>query len=710
MAAAAVERQMATLSLEDIAAGDVDWALAWVDSILAGERGHCGYAPLPTRKGRLKELSVCPEFATRVSNAGPREAQGYVGRGLFKQLCMNMNEYSSNNAPVHVRIILSLSNLIRLIHTLPNLQGAKLAWDLGVVRPAAELFKAVAKRSQHKPWRELIYDNSLVVSVNFFSTMALPLSTLHLPLDAQADAATKQVATKFYRWFCKEGCMPGLLQILISVSKADLSTGREDQLRLVPLWSSAASVVCICARLDLHRDEMVTTPGVLDAVVRGTLLYESQGEGMATHIGRSYLCIIQQIWLYSSRIESNLSEAVCKRAILQLANHKDVEKLLLHLRGCLEHRNEDWRGACACFVELAHILTLTHPRTLPSTVYESCCDVMANAIDFHVYLTARTIISAAFHRRKLSPAQLLAHLFPGLVRAFKNEATQRSPIGDRTETELERLEDMLEFLFLAFRNSLVGMGTDPDSLLSQGDGAEGTELPPGDLPGLVKLMVDRKLPPVLVTLRGSPHHAFDTRLHHFLCVLASAGAGCATRVRQNLAETLAPPLLAALGTGKPVVASVRLDILKMILWGYRRDGRPPKYLGDRVEKGRSGVVYNWERNEWTSYGVGSRAARDAARLENWLREGGVGGGSFGVLWPDESPVRSGDPVGRNSEGEGRSILLVDPEEICAMCKKSTSAARRCSGCRGVFYCGVACQKQDWKRHRADCRKGTGEGS
>lgn len=271
MAAAPVERQMAALSLDDIAAGDVDWALAWVDSILAGERGHCGYAPLPTRKGRLKELSVCPEFATRVSNAGPREAQGYVDRGLFKTLCTNLNEYN-NDWPVHIRIVLSLSNLIRLIHTLPNLQGAKLAWDLGVVRPAAELFKAVAKRLQHKPWRELIYVNALVVTVNFFSTMALPLSTLHLPLDEQADSATKQIATKFYRWFCKEGCLPGLLQILISVSKADLTTGREDQLRLVPLWSSVASVVCICTRLDLHRDEMVTTPGKVSInIVRRSL-------------------------------------------------------------------------------------------------------------------------------------------------------------------------------------------------------------------------------------------------------------------------------------------------------------------------------------------------------------------------------------------------------------------------------------------------------
>lgn len=359
----------------------------------------------------------------------------------------------------------------------------------------------------------------------------------------------------------------------------------------------------------------------------------------------------------------------------------------------------------ACFVELVHILTLTHPRTLPPAVYESCCDVMATTADFHGYLTARTVVSAAFHRGKLSPAQLLAHLFPGLVRAFKNEAARRSPIGARTETELEYLEDMLEFMFLAFRLSLVGMGTDPDSLMSQGDGAEGTELPPGDLPGLVNLMVDRKLLPVLVTLLGSPHHGFDTRLHHFLCVLASAGAGCATRVKQSIAETLAPPLLAALGTGLPIVASVRLDILKMILWGYRTDGRPPKYLGDRVEKGKRGVVYDWERNEWTSYGVGGRVAADAARVESWLREGGVGGGSFGVFWPDASPARSEDPVGGES-----SDSLGECREVCELCKTSTSAARRCSGCRGVFYCGVACQKQDWKRHRADCRKGTGAGS
>ena len=39
---------------------------------------------------------------------------------------------------------------------------------------------------------------------------------------------------------------------------------------------------------------------------------------------------------------------------------------------------------------------------------------------------------------------------------------------------------------------------------------------------------------------------------------------------------------------------------------------------------------------------------------------------------------------------------------CEKCEGN--ANKRCSGCRLVFYCSTACQKQDWKFHKVTCQK------
>jgi hypothetical protein len=33
--------------------------------------------------------------------------------------------------------------------------------------------------------------------------------------------------------------------------------------------------------------------------------------------------------------------------------------------------------------------------------------------------------------------------------------------------------------------------------------------------------------------------------------------------------------------------------------------------------------------------------------------------------------------------------------------------RHCTGCRQILYCSVNCQKQDWPRHKSDCRRARG---
>lgn len=50
-----------------------------------------------------------------------------------------------------------------------------------------------------------------------------------------------------------------------------------------------------------------------------------------------------------------------------------------------------------------------------------------------------------------------------------------------------------------------------------------------------------------------------------------------------------------------------------------------------------------------------------------------------------------------------------PEGTCAGCGaedgEDGGALRQCARCKGRKYCGRACQKGDWPRHRGDCVEG-----
>lgn len=47
---------------------------------------------------------------------------------------------------------------------------------------------------------------------------------------------------------------------------------------------------------------------------------------------------------------------------------------------------------------------------------------------------------------------------------------------------------------------------------------------------------------------------------------------------------------------------------------------------------------------------------------------------------------------------------IKKRRACAVCDKILpfDSAPRCMNCKRVFYCGVDCQKKDWKVHRKDC--------
>ena len=50
--------------------------------------------------------------------------------------------------------------------------------------------------------------------------------------------------------------------------------------------------------------------------------------------------------------------------------------------------------------------------------------------------------------------------------------------------------------------------------------------------------------------------------------------------------------------------------------------------------------------------------------------------------------------------KGKSVRFVT--RICCLCEKK--AKKLCGRCGEVYYCGVTCQKADWKTHRPACKK------
>jgi hypothetical protein len=193
---------------------------------------------------------------------------------------------------------------------------------------------------------------------------------------------------------------------------------------------------------------------------------------------------------------------------------------------------------------------------------------------------------------------------------------------------------MLTFLFLAFRRTLVGPTNRLRDLLAQGDAAEGTELPMEYIPTLAWLMDEHELPAVLVTLFGT---VFDAGVHHLILTIVAASAPTPDDVKRSLAVTIAPPLLATLGMGESGVDSLRSRILGFLLGRqYRKDDLPPKFLG-HIEGEREVVVYDWDRNEWTSYGR-QNVVRVRA-FEDWLRqeEAGRNRGQSEVRSEESSP-------------------------------------------------------------------------
>ena len=53
-----------------------------------------------------------------------------------------------------------------------------------------------------------------------------------------------------------------------------------------------------------------------------------------------------------------------------------------------------------------------------------------------------------------------------------------------------------------------------------------------------------------------------------------------------------------------------------------------------------------------------------------------------------------------------TAILSDLSSICRVCGKKGEGYKQCSRCKCVYYCGVDCQRKDWKEngHKEECKK------
>ena len=53
-----------------------------------------------------------------------------------------------------------------------------------------------------------------------------------------------------------------------------------------------------------------------------------------------------------------------------------------------------------------------------------------------------------------------------------------------------------------------------------------------------------------------------------------------------------------------------------------------------------------------------------------------------------------------------TVMLSDLSSRCRVCGKKGEGYKQCSRCTCVYYCGVDCQRKDWKEngHKEECKK------
>lgn len=93
---------------------------------------------------------------------------------------------------------------------------------------------------------------------------------------------------------------------------------------------------------------------------------------------------------------------------------------------------------------------------------------------------------------------------------------------------------------------------------------------------------------------------------------------------------------------------------------------------------------------------------------SWVVVGGSGGHSGRVRLTQHASSAHGAVLVRFSTSETAQVGAALLTRVCQVCKVASSELFQCSKCHLGQYCGVSCQRRDFKMHRRAFHDGSGQ--
>lgn len=317
------------------------------------------------------------------------------------------------------------------------------------------------------------------------------------------------------------------------------------------------------------------------------------------------------------------------------------------------------------------------------------------------------VMARSFRAGTLSADFLLAHFFPGFLRAFAAEAHRRKPARVYTP-ELESLVDMVSLL-----HDCLWFSTPPGMPKRTETPPYGqVAIPPKLLPKFLDMMLASGAVAAVASLAGSAWYRFAGKV--CLGVANVAASGSQTKLRRYH-EQIIPALMRTILDGYQDDEVVRF--FRMGLLPYCTNEVAPSMpvfqlaIAQKSATNEVVVSYDWGKNIVYIEGEGSR--ENMKMLEQIVLDLEPRSLEAADIVKDEvkrlalyykhrQVVLNEGPAGESVQ---ELLIAQHPGERCPVCKRVLGSVKpRCSRCRATNYCSVACQKKDWPEHKNICKK------
>ncbi|GAQ88636.1 hypothetical protein KFL_004470010 [Klebsormidium nitens] len=679
---------------------DPSISLEEIDAALRAEYGQ--FSPyqgvdvlLLDPKKKLQLFAATSYLENKLENASPKEVQRMVDSGLFKGLCSMMAIAPDESEEADAVMTVCTDRLTAFVEALPELSAK--AWSYGAVRPIT----AVLLRKWDLSKVDFLSNDALKASILFLEANGQPC---HEHLFGQGDVESppseaKKTAGKLYRWLLKKGAIDAVVRIWSALP--NYGEEYEESTNYEELASSCASVLWY-ANL-VHRKEMVmaSKAELLKPILHFLLVEQSAPKQMR----QVAVALLYNLWLNDTNQYFKLPDAAKVRK--QIARHPDVLQLLSLLREYAEDADKEPSLTNhpllqSSFIGLMRLLASNSSVPLPRQAFHTACHLLRTVSDPVVWGLGSNLVSNLCIEGKLSTSDLLAHAFPGLLRAFAAEVARRYPATRAiSDPDMDLLIQMIDYLLRAYGRAYQkvaalrgeSFGIDPSSA--------GGVLSLDDLPKLTRQMIQTRAAAAVAALSQSVYYV---KSNTFVRMLAESVVRDRTLFKALL-EQMIPALILSIAeqsAGDKHRGSQSFVLVRLLSQLDERDGSirfetfqtagPHQPEVGVLDRAASRVRYEYANN---------KVCINEALLKgtgNMLLE-------FLADFHVTGSLRS-DAVQLPKERE-TAPSATGP--TCYLCGKQSDALKRCGRCRVAEYCGAHCQTTDWPTHKVVCKsKGMGK--